>query len=294
MKKGNAAQSMRHRIGQRQPTPQTGFPHPFRANGFTLIELLVVIAIIAILAALLLPALASAKERAKRIQCVSQLRQLAQGCMMYAGDNADKYPTWGGYASDPGHPENVINGLWYTRYIWSGPGNTKVPQDMAASVSLGGAYNNLGYLYASKYTGDGRVLYCASFGKDSPLSDARYSDPVFMSTDSGGECRSSYMFNPWIDPGNGNRRLIPKATATVSRRIFIMDYLSGDSQLTPPLTAHYKSRGWEIAFNDGSVAFAKSKQAADLVQQGQPANDTNMAQLTNILTLLEFAANSIK
>ena len=70
--------------------------------GFTLIELLVVIAIIAILAALLLPALARAKERAKRTGCISNLKQFALAANMYAGDYQEKLPpmTGGNWAWD--------------------------------------------------------------------------------------------------------------------------------------------------------------------------------------------------
>ena len=74
-------------------------PSPSGRRGFTLIELLVVIAIIAILAAILFPVFAKAREKARQISCLSNLKQLSLGFVQYVQDSDEEYPDTGAGSS---------------------------------------------------------------------------------------------------------------------------------------------------------------------------------------------------
>ena len=85
-----------------------------KRGGFGLIELFIVVAVLAIFAALLLPALAKAKQKAQRIACMNNLKQISIGYRIWAADNGDQFPALqtvakGGWM-DAGGPGTVVAG----------------------------------------------------------------------------------------------------------------------------------------------------------------------------------------
>jgi len=237
-----------------------------RQQAFTLIELLVVIGIIAVLLSILLPTLSKVRQSALNANCASNLRQIIQGCAIYAAENKGFLPAR--------FREGVMN---YDQPFWS-----YLVQDINASKI---PRYGLGLLYELKYVKTEKVFYCPG-GRSHPNHNLdEFPQPWLSSTSI--NYRTSYSFNPHFEYKVRGDVNSPRLTAypKINHKDWKYKTLALDVLVDRNKISHFggseRIPSWNLAYADGHVTLVRSKWLYEEMKRGRIDDDQGTPALEN-------------
>jgi prepilin-type N-terminal cleavage/methylation domain-containing protein len=253
-----------------------------RKAGFTLVELLVVIGIIALLISILLPALNAAKERANRVKCASNLRQVGQGLLLYANDNKGAYPRT---RYDTNSPANATN----FRPTSDDPFGAGGPDVNSVTGAL--------FLLVRQADLNPEVFNCPSSNQD---KDTLGNVPATSRSDFTGSNNISYSVTQPYPDGNAVSRGYKFNSSVVADFAIMADRNQAEnrgrnqnanapsSDLKFMNTTNHEKEGQNVMFNDGHVEwfttpFCGSNQDHVYTSQAGVSNKQPNNQLDTVL-----------